>query len=330
MKILYINSITEDYLADCFLIGLKGLPNVQVLEYPQNFYIYKSEELEQNRGLVRGNGFSLYNLLPHNTPTNPIDIVKNFDLIVFSSIHRQYGIFLQFYPFLNPKNTLICDGEDGAALFPYHGSFLRKPYFWFFPRPHKRFLYFKREWLPEETLHYRYYRLIPKFLCEYLPPPKNVRPMSFSIPDTKVLRGSPVKTKLFPKHIVDDEIVGKIEGSYTSYAFTDETDYYQDLQASKFGITTKRAGWDCLRHYEIAANGAVICFKDLAQKPETCAPHGLIDGFNCLAYTSYSDLKQKIDALTPKKYAQLLDNTKVWIEQNTCEYQAKKILENFI
>ena len=153
MKILYINSITEDYLADCFLIGLKGLPTVQVLEYPQNFYIYQSEELEQNKGLVRGNGFTLYNLLPHNAPTNPIDILKNFDLIVFSSIHRQYGIFLQFYPYLNPKNTLICDGEDGAALFPYLGFFLRKPYFWFFPRPHKRFLYFKREWLPAETSH---------------------------------------------------------------------------------------------------------------------------------------------------------------------------------
>ena len=327
MKILYITSITEDYVSDCFLIGLKQLPNVSVLEYPQNFYIYQSQELEKNKGIIRGNGFTLYNLLKKNDPENPIEVLKTFDIIVFSSIHRQYGIFLQFYPHLNFNNTIICDGEDGPHLFPYHGFFLRKPYFWFFPRPHKNFLYFKREWQHTDMLYYRYYKLIPKFICKYLPSFKNLRTISFSIPEEKILRGVPVKTKLFPKHIVDEEIISHIEGSFSSYAFADEADYYQDLQASKFGITTKRAGWDCLRHYEIAANGAVICFKDLDKKPLSCAPHGLIDGVNCISYTSYSNLINKIEVLTPQAYTVLLDNTKSWILQNTCAFQAKTALE---
>ena len=41
---------------------------------------------------------------------------------------------------------------------------------------------------------------------------------------------------------------------------------------SRFGVTAKRAGWDALRHYEIAAAGAVPCFRDLDRKPATCAP----------------------------------------------------------
>jgi len=40
----------------------------------------------------------------------------------------------------------------------------------------------------------------------------------------------------------------------------------------------KRGGWDCLRHYEIAAAGAVPCVRQLEGKPSSCAPHGLQAG----------------------------------------------------
>ena len=145
------------------------------------------------------------------------------------------------------------------------------------PKPNKNFIYFKREWTPD-TKFYRYYKLIPKPFVKVFTRPKNLNKISFSIPEEKIIESLPVKTKLFPKHIVDEEVAAKVEGSFTKYAFENEKDYYADLQASKYGITTKRSGWDCMRHYEIAANGAVICFKDLDKKPETCAPHGLIPG----------------------------------------------------
>jgi hypothetical protein len=329
MKILYINCDTDDYLSDSLLIGLKGLPNVTILEYTQNFYIYKSKALKEDSNLIRGHGFTLYNLLEKEMPKNELEIIKNFDLIIFGSIHRQYGLFLQFYPQLTHQNTWIFDSEDGPNLFPYSGYFLKKPYFLFCPRPHHRFLYFKREWINAETLHYCYYKILPKFVCRHLPLIKNLRPISFSIPKSKVFQEEAVKTKLFPKHIVDEEIVAQTEGSFSSYAFSDEAAYYKDLQTSKFGITTKRGGWDCLRHYEIAANAAVICFKNLNEKPATCAPHGLIDGVNCLSYSSYNHLMQRIDALSEKDYRSLLDNTKKWINQNTCEYKAQELIDNF-
>ncbi len=327
-KILFINCDTDDYLSDSLLIGLKGLPNVTILEYPQNFYIYKNPVLTEEN-LIRGHGFTLYNLLDKQLPTNELNTLRNFDLVIFGSIHRVYGLFLQLYAQLNPKNTWIFDSEDGPNLFPYAGNFLKKPYFWFFPRPHHRFLYFKREWVNADTLHLCFYKLIPKFICRRLPLIKNVRPISFSIPQSKVFEGTPIKTKLFPKHIVDEDIVRHVEGSFSTYAFSDEAAYYADLQASKFGITTKRGGWDCLRHYEIAANMSVICFKNLHEKPVTCAPHGLIDGVNCLSYTSYDNLMQRINALTETDYSNLLNQTKNWISTYTCERHAQDLLDKF-
>src|SRR5204863_8665429 len=85
------------------------------------------------------------------------------------------------------------------------------------------------------------------------------------------------KANLLPRHIVDPEVRARVAGASAAYAFDSEADYYADLQRARFGITTRRSGWDCLRHYEIAANGAVPCFRDLTLKASTCAPHGLGD-----------------------------------------------------
>jgi hypothetical protein len=82
----------------------------------------------------------------------------------------------------------------------------------------------------------------------------------------------------------------------TKYAFQHEKEYYYDLRISKFGITTKRGGWDCLRHYEIAANNAIVCFRNLNEKHDSCAPHGLKVGYNCIDYSNYAELMQKINS----------------------------------
>jgi hypothetical protein len=125
---------------------------------------------------------------------------------------------------------------------------------------------------------------------------------------------------------VDEEIANNIEGSFTTYAFSGEEEYYHDLQMSKYGITTKRAGWDCLRHYEIAANGAVICFRNLQEKPVLCAPHGLIAGENCISYTSYEDLMNKIELISEDEYLRLQEESMNWVKQNTTVKRVEQLL----
>ncbi|MBV9960778.1 MAG: hypothetical protein JO072_00905 [Parafilimonas sp.] len=159
--------------------------------------------------------------------------------------------------------------------------------------------------------------------------PKNVKPISFSIPKKKITKQLTVKAKTFATHIVDIEVANKLYGDTLQEPFETESDYYNDLQHSKFGITTKRAGWDCLRHYEIAANGSIICFKDLDKKPEVCAPHGLINGKNCIGYTNYSDLMHKISQLSESDYKSLQLASLDWIQKSSTIERVKTLIHNY-
>ena len=85
-----------------------------------------------------------------------------------------------------------------------------------------------------------------------------LHPITFSIPLEKVVAEIPNKTK-----ILSDLIPGKM----STYIYTNETDYYNEYKKSYFATTTKKAGWDCMRHYEIIANGCVPYFPDIERCP---------------------------------------------------------------
>jgi hypothetical protein len=46
-----------------------------------------------------------------------------------------------------------------------------------------------------------------------------------------------------------------------------ERGYYADIERSYFGLTWKKAGWDCLRHLELLAAGCVPLFTDIGAAP---------------------------------------------------------------
>lgn len=52
-----------------------------------------------------------------------------------------------------------------------------------------------------------------------------------------------------------------------SYVFNTENLYYQQYAESYFGLTTKKGGWDCMRHYEIIRAGCIPYFPDIVDKP---------------------------------------------------------------
>jgi hypothetical protein len=150
--------------------------------------------------------------------------------------------------------------------------------------------------------------------------------LAFSIPESLISLKLPNKSQLFPSHIVDRDLSNKL-GASANYVFADEQSYRSDLASSRFGITTRRAGWDCLRHYEIAAAGAVICFRDLAQKPVGCAPHGLIDGLNCISYGSCDDLLKRINALNVQEEVELQSLALAWAQSSSTKNRALQLLK---
>jgi len=84
-------------------------------------------------------------------------------------------------------------------------------------------------------------------------------PITFSIPEEKIINFIPNKEK-----ILSSLIPGKLE----TYIYNNENDYYKEYQKSYFALTTKKGGWDCLRHYEIILNGCIPYFPIIEKCPE--------------------------------------------------------------
>jgi len=108
-------------------------------------------------------------------------------------------------------------------------------------------------------------------------------PITFSIPECKISGGFSNKTKL---------LSSLIPGVRQTYIYNNETDYYNEYKQSYFAITTKKGGWDCLRHYEIIANGCIPFFPNIKQCPPNTMyllPKNLLVEGNLL-YAKYNNI----------------------------------------
>jgi hypothetical protein len=326
-RILFLTTAHEDYLADGLLQGLRSLLGGDAVDVPKAEFLYDSFPASR-RGELYGHGFSLYGLLA-DLPVRRDDALEQarrgeFDLVVFADIWNTFERFAELAPSLRGVPMAVLDGADRQEPYPYAGVWWRKPAWWMLPRAHTRALYFKRELTPT-TGWFRSFLLLPPRIASRLPSIRSMREISFSIPPEKVLSEPPAsKHRLFASHVVDPEVAARL-GLATSYAFSDEAAYYADLQSARFGITVKRAGWDCLRHYEQAANGCVPCFRDLDRKPPRCAPHGL-DETNCVTYRDYDDLRRRVDAIDDAHYSSLQAGAMTWARANTTVRRAQQFL----
>ena len=93
---------------------------------------------------------------------------------------------------------------------------------------------------------------------------QNVYPISFGMPLQKILSITNNKTKMMGT---------VIPGESSTYIFTDEKAYFEDYGQSFYGLTQKKGGWDCMRHYEILGSGAIPYFTDLHLCPSTMMTH---------------------------------------------------------
>lgn len=83
-------------------------------------------------------------------------------------------------------------------------------------------------------------------------------PINFAIPQELIVPDVPIKLK---------DWATVVPGDPATYIFSSESSYYRDYQSSRFAITTKKAGWDCLRHYEILMNGCLPYFPTIRECP---------------------------------------------------------------
>ena len=152
----------------------------------------------------------------------------------------------------------------------------------------------------------------PYFKRELYNTYKNVLPISFSYPECKIGKVNKNKTQDYGTNIPGDK---------STYTFKNESDYYADYNRSYFGVTMKKAGWDCLRHYEILGNYCMPYFTDIDQCPAntlTTLPKNLIKISNKL-----------LNEFDINQYYDIMDNTFEYFKKNcTTKATAKYILEN--
>lgn len=86
-----------------------------------------------------------------------------------------------------------------------------------------------------------------------------IHSINYSIPAEKIIDHVPEKTKWFAT---------VVPGDLSTYIFNEEAEYYKDYQKSVFAHTKKKAGWDCMRHYEILANGCIPIFENINEIPD--------------------------------------------------------------
>ncbi|MCS3753158.1 hypothetical protein GGP79_001103 [Salinibacter ruber] len=333
IKILFICPKQEDFLSDSLLHGLRKIYSNNVIDWPKNRYIYKNSEYDD----IHGGGFTIYNTL------DDIEIEREdvksrakknyFDLVILAKIHNQSDFIIRNYGWLTQTNLVILDTADQDNIYPYSTNDLKKGYTFLFKNLYKQFPYFKRE-----ITNYSYFSakfgFLPVSLTKMIDNLSikgnkkllnNLENISFSIPKSKVLESPSKKDKLFTRHIVDREVAARVEGSTAEKVFKDEDEYFDDIQSSKFGVTMKRSGWDCLRHYEIAANAAVPCFKRLSDKPKRCPPYGLGPD-NCIYYSNFDELMHKVNELDHVDYICMQKNALEWAKENTTVKRAKLFL----
>ena len=99
-------------------------------------------------------------------------------------------------------------------------------------------------------------------------------PLSIGIPSGRVVGCVPTKTQNLANGISlsDRPRQAKRNGHKAwgaAYEFgpQEEHAYNHAYQTARFALTRKKSGWDCMRHYEILAAGAVPLFSDLDSAP---------------------------------------------------------------
>lgn len=141
------------------------------------------------------------------------------------------------------------------------------------------------------------------------------RPISFAIPKENVVSSLPTdKTR---------NLAFIKPGELDTYIYKTEEAYYKGYQEARFGLTFRKCGWDCMRHYEILANGCVPYFPDIDKLPEdtmTFFPRGLIKHAKMI-YESGEKMQEQYTPLAEM----LLNYTRDYL---TTRYMAQYLLDS--
>lgn len=245
LKFLCIGPSHYEMLYNSIFHGLVSLGH-EVIDYSYIRYMTKNDMTADEYLKIYGFGFTFRSTLPEErknidrSKENILEKINNkyFDYIIFcinddpdnAKISNKYDIFDIVYK-IYPKNRIIfLDGSDRIKInYKYDDIVV-----------------FKRELIynTETDIDLHLY------------------PIQFSIPESYFMK------KDYSKNVfLQDNI--RTPGLNNYYKFTDEEEYKQTYLNAFFGLTRKKGGWDCMRHYEIIGCECLPFFEQYNDMPIT-------------------------------------------------------------
>jgi hypothetical protein len=287
MKVLFISKAElPDFQCDMVFHGLRSVLGAECVDANHMWYMYSDTMQEHwnsrvpNNGKSYGNGFTLYGLLD-NIDVDRSDIQNKIKNKYYDKI--VYGSITRCQDYLNDVLS-VYDTNSIVFIDGEDNTNVDSNLL-------GKVIYYKRELNQPVT--------------------DILKPINFCIPKELIVNEIPNKEK---------DYADIIPGDLSTYIYDTQVDYYNDYQRSYYGVTFKKGGWDCLRHYEILMNGCVPYFPDLEKCPTntmTLFPKMLVHQNNrfLTTYGLSDNYKQEAQ--------RLLNYTKKYL---TTEYTANIIL----
>lgn len=264
MRILFI-TISDpksqgDYLEVSILSGLREVLGKDCIDFPRKKIMYHDWS-ETKKETLHGKGFTLYKI-PIKDLKEEERKLENIDFII-------YGVANSYNEKNKPEIDILVKEPNKIWYLDGHDLYGNAPIKINFEGENiigtQKENCFKRELT---TTNF-----------------KNVFPIGFGIPSYQIREiNFNNKKQMFQKTAPYESSFGIVNNN--GYIFNNEDEYYNDMSNSWFGLTCKKGGWDCLRHYEIMASGTLLLFKDYNKKPINCSPINL----PCFSYNNKSDL----------------------------------------
>jgi hypothetical protein len=232
VKILYVASGRgEDYQRDVLFHGLRTALGADAVDVNRIASLY--EQPEHIKSDMYGRGYTLYGTLP-DIEVDREDISaklrrRYFDLVIYGSIHRCTTYLEDVRRQYPVTHIAYVDGEDTTAI---NWTLLG------------RGIYFKRE---------LQHPILPV-----------LSPIHFAVPSVKFISDTDFEDNLNRK---TRAVAPCDPRDRSTYVFQTEGAYYQQYRESFFGVTTRKAGWDCMRHHEIVSQGTAPLFMGLEACP---------------------------------------------------------------
>ena len=250
LDILFVpNKSNVDYQSFCLLHGFYSLDGIRIhleRDVPWLFTDYADDTSN-----LYGKGYNTTKLIDpvKRIIDNKEDILRKikaheYDLIVYGCCHDNLA-YLQL--------TINNYRKDENYLFQMRQSYQIKTNFGkdvMYPRIYLKQLR-KAIFLRTKGIYFK--REISKPYSNYF------YPISFAIPEEKIVNSRTIKTRV-------DAFM--YPGRKETYIYKTEDAYNKGYQEARFGVTFKKAGWDCYRHYEILANNCIPYFPDLNNLPQ--------------------------------------------------------------